>query len=229
MNKECRPAETVRRRNPRKPAVSKTTRLEEKLDDLVSLIKAGAHPSTVNASPYSNASPDNSTYYVATEKIASTLTRNEPERGIFSNSSNNYIHNIQALTPVSDDYTGSSYHILPSGSSDTSGEPSPVEAEQNLLHFQTYKSKYFPFMSLPSTTTAKQLRQDRPFLWLCIMAVGSKSTSQQQALGSRIRQTIAQELVVQSERSIDHLLGLLTFIGWYGISQPRNREDTNHS
>jgi hypothetical protein len=49
------------------------------------------------------------------------------------------------------------------------------------------------------------------------MAVGSKSKSQQQVLGSKIRQKIAQELVVQSEKNIDLLLGILAFIGWYGV------------
>ncbi|KAL9094342.1 MAG: hypothetical protein Q9165_003483 [Trypethelium subeluteriae] len=46
------------------------------------------------------------------------------------------------------------------------------------------------------------------------MAVGSKSTSQQQILGAKIRQTIAQEVVIQSEKSIDLLLGLLVFMSW---------------
>ena len=32
-------------------------------------------------------------------------------------------------------------------------------------------------------------------------------------LGSRIRQTIAQEMIVQSAKNIDLLLGLLAFIG----------------
>ncbi|KAE8451746.1 hypothetical protein EG329_003203 [Mollisiaceae sp. DMI_Dod_QoI] len=46
------------------------------------------------------------------------------------------------------------------------------------------------------------------------MAVSSKSTSQQEVLGNKVRQTIAQEMVVQSEKNIDLLLGLLTFINW---------------
>ena len=90
----------------------------------------------------------------------------------------------------------------------------PGEAEEYLVTFQTYRSKYLPFISIPSTTTAKQLQQERPFLWLCLMAAGSKSTSQKQVLGGEIRQTVGQEIVVRSERSIDLLLGLLTFISW---------------
>ena len=91
---------------------------------------------------------------------------------------------------------------------------SPEEAEEYLINFQTYRAKYLPFIYIPSSTTARQLQQERPFLWLCLMAAGSKSTTQKQVLGREIRQTVAQEIVVQSERNIDLLLGLLTFISW---------------
>jgi hypothetical protein len=195
LKKDCRPAETVRRRHQRKPAVSRTARLEEKLDGLVSLIKAGAQSNGVTTSPSATAAIDDFMSYSAT-------------------------HIIPVLTPASDDSTGSSSYLLPTNAYDTRGEPSPVEAEEYLINFQTYKSKYFPFVYISSTTSAQQLRQERPFIWLFIIAVCSKSTSQQQVLGNKIRQTIAQEIVVQSEGNIDLLLGLLTFIGWYGIYQP---------
>jgi hypothetical protein len=126
------------------------------------------------------------------------------------------------LTPATDASTGSPYNLSPSGFDDTRGEPSPIEAEEHLITFQTDKSKYFPFIHIPAITIASQLRQERPLLWLCIMTVGSKSTSQQQVLGSKIRETIAREMVVQSEKNIDLLLGILTFIWWYGMYQPRN-------
>ncbi|KAI9740059.1 MAG: hypothetical protein M1818_004810 [Claussenomyces sp. TS43310] len=181
LNKECHPAKTVRRRNPRKPVVSKAARLEEKLDGLVTLIKAGGQSGVVNTSSQATAVVDDST--------------------------------PQVLTAATTNPTSLSYHHSPFGSGDI-GEPSVVEAEEYLINFQTYKSKFFPFIYIPSSISAQYLRQERPFLWLCIMTVGSKSTSQQQVLGSKVRQTVAQEVVAQSEKNIDLLLGLLTFIGW---------------
>ena len=91
--------------------------------------------------------------------------------------------------------------------------PLLMEAEACLTNFQIYKSKLFAFVCNPSTVNAQQLRQERPFLWLGIMAVCPRSRSQQQVLGSKLRRTIAQEMVVQSSRSIDLLLGLLAYIG----------------
>jgi hypothetical protein len=216
LNKECRPAETVRRRNPRKPTVSKTARIEEKLDGLVSLIKAGAQPGVAITSPKAAAAMDDSVLYATAQITANSPSQNQSERGSASSNSNGYFHSAPAFTPVTTDSTGSSYKLPFSGFRDT-GEPSEVEAEECLANFQTYKSKFFPCVYISSTTNSHQLRQERPFLWLCIMTVGSKSTSQHQVLGAKIRQTIAEEIVVKSERNIDLLLGLLTFIGWYDI------------
>ncbi|KIM97022.1 hypothetical protein OIDMADRAFT_169794 [Oidiodendron maius Zn] len=192
-NKHCRPAETVRRRNRRKATVSKTARLEEKLDDLVSLIRAGAQPGAVML-PQVTAIEDDST----------------PYRTLHSNA---YMKSLPLLKPAISNSTVSSDYLPRSGFPDTE-EPSQAEAEECLLHFRKYMSKYVPFIYIPLTTNAQQLRQERPFLWLCIMTVASKSTSQQQILGSKIRSIIAQEMVVQSERNVDLLLGILTFASW---------------
>jgi hypothetical protein len=195
LDNECRPAESVRRRSRRKPVVSRTARLEEKLDGLVSLIKAGAQSSGVVKTPHE------------------MIVENSSPRGTY--------HPVAVSTPPTDGSTGSPYSLQPYGFLDTDFEPSPADAESYLINFQTYKSKYFPFIYILPTTRAQDLRQERPFLWLCIMTVGSKSTSQQQVLGTRIRQTVAQEMVIESEKSIDLLLGLLTFCWWYVISSLR--------
>ncbi len=131
LNRECRPAQSVRRRSPRKPAVSKTARLEEKLDGLVSLIKAGAQSGAV------------STYQF--------------QRASVSTNSHDYVRNVPVLTPDTDDFMDSSYNLLPSSLYYTNGEPSPAIAEEYLVNFRTYISKYSPFIYIPSTTTAQQL------------------------------------------------------------------------
>lgn len=88
------------------------------------------------------------------------------------------------------------------------------ESEECLNHFRTFKLQYFPFVHIPFEKSAGQLRKERPFLWLCVMAICTNSIARQHELGLKIRQIVAQEMVVQSDQSIDLLLGLLTFIGW---------------
>ena len=102
---------------------------------------------------------------------------------------------LPVLTAGTIDSGGTSGKSPVSLLSDSIG-PSPVEAELYLTTFHTYKAKYFPFVYIPSTTTAQQLRQERPFLWLCIMMIASRSTSQQQVLGSQIQHVVAHEMLV---------------------------------
>jgi hypothetical protein len=78
---------------------------------------------------------------------------------------------------------------------------------------------YLPFIVLPASTTAQDLRQERPFLWLCIMAVSSKSSLQQMALGKEIRLTLGREVVLDGNRSLDLLLGVIVYVTWYVISR----------
>lgn len=147
-----------------------------------------------------------------------TTTVDESEISSVLSSSNSCIRNVPILGPATTDVTGFSYSLPPFIFRDVY-EPSPVEAEDYLIYLITCKSKDFPFVYIKSTTSAQHLRQERHFLWLSVMTVGSKSTSQQQVLGSKIRQMIAQEMVDQYEKNVDLLLGLLTSIGWYDFGQ----------
>lgn len=94
-------------------------------------------------------------------------------------------------------------------------ELAPEEAELYLEEFRAQRLPYFPCVHIPTATTSKKLLEDRPFFWLCIMAVCTKSMSKQMKLYSSIRQIVAQKMVIELESSLDLLLGLLlTCISW---------------
>lgn len=67
LNKDCQPSVPNRRRNPKKTPGSRTAHLEEKLDDLVSLIRsqAAARSPTANTTTTNN---NNNTIDVAAER-----------------------------------------------------------------------------------------------------------------------------------------------------------------
>jgi hypothetical protein len=92
-------------------------------------------------------------------------------------------------------------------------EPSVAE-DDNLKTFKAIKLKRFPFIILPESQTAQDLRQERPFLWLCIMAVSSKSSVQQIALEKELRTIIGRQLLLEGEKTLDLLLGVMTYIAW---------------
>ncbi len=85
-----------------------------------------------------------------------------------------------------------------SADKDTIG-PSSQEAQEYLRDFRCRRLPHFPFMYIPFRTSADELRSARPFLWLCIMAVSTRSTSKQAELYEEIRNIIAQMMVVELE------------------------------
>lgn len=94
-------------------------------------------------------------------------------------------------------------------------EPSIKEAEEYLNAYIELKAPYFPLLVFQTATTALQLRQEKPFLWLCIMAISSKSSEQQKVLNKEIRLTIGREILLEGKNNFDLLLGLLVYTAWY--------------
>ena len=212
MNKECRPSVKVRKHDAKRPAVSKTAQLEEKVDGIVSLLRSAAQSGSVapnpNATTVWNLGRDNNIQANRTTSLPSQVD------GSSNDVPYDYPPYPTLLTPTT---TGSesTFHHSPASGVPGGFEPSLHEAEEFLRIFRTQKSKYFPFIYIPSTTSAQQLFQERPFLWLCIMAMSSNSTSQQLALGSRIRNIVGRKMVLENEKKLELLLGLLAYIGWF--------------
>lgn len=94
-------------------------------------------------------------------------------------------------------------------------EPTLKEAEDSLNRFRNEMSKHSPVIILPASTMSQELRLERPFLWLCIMAISSKSSEQQVALGMEVRLTLGWKVLLEGEKSLDLLLGALTYVAWY--------------
>ncbi|KAK9366602.1 hypothetical protein V1509DRAFT_641574 [Lipomyces kononenkoae] len=88
------------------------------------------------------------------------------------------------------------------------------DADKYLEDFRTKKLEYFAFLPIHPDTSSEKLRQERPFLWLCIMAISCPSISDQIRLGNGIRQIVSQKVVINGERNLDLLLGIMIFVGW---------------
>ena len=98
--------------------------------------------------------------------------------------------------------------------------PSLKGTEELLDVFRTKILGSFPFMIMPIYVDAHQFRAERPFLWLCIVAVASRSSHQQAALGKKLRMILGQKMLVECERTLDMLFGIIAYIGWSGIAKP---------
>ncbi|KAL5333384.1 hypothetical protein BJX70DRAFT_381181 [Aspergillus crustosus] len=206
LNRECRPSLTVRRRNPRKRAASKATQLEGKLDNILSLLQPGPPSANVylRATDIRDFQPQGSNGLSTTVSPGGSVGLNNSASGA-----------AVMLSPPNNGFDGDHGSLSAFGGVVLTAD----EAEVYLLTFRNLKSKYFPFVYIPDTTTARQLCHDRPFLYTCIMAISSNSTAQQQALSVEIKEVIAQKMLHEpSDGNLDLLLGLLAYISW-SISQ----------
>ena len=227
LRKECVPSVSVRKLSSRRAPGSRTTQikyLEEKIEDLVTLLqnqtseKPDTHaPPDVNGirtpapsthSPYGESVRDDS--ISGADGGASNPGVFVPTPGIAPLSTSKPSNPVTLETnafPVS--------HFDKPSILTSSFEPSPLQAEECLSFFRKHMLSLFPFMYLPPDMTAKQVREWSPFLWFNIMAITVKIAGQQFPLSDSIKRFIAQKLVVDNEKNLDLLLGLLVFICWY--------------
>ncbi|KAK2038051.1 hypothetical protein LZ31DRAFT_559916 [Colletotrichum somersetense] len=221
LGKPCQPSDPVRRRS-RKPRSSRTAQLEEKLDGLVTMLRQSARPdlpaglavdaaAALHPGPATAAIPPLTT---ATGTPTSELGDARSGFGSAASADESRTRRTQFPTPTTTqtDTTpeGTGYDVY----GDEDRLPSPAEAEAMFEAFRDQNLKTLPIMYFGDTMTARALRVERPFLWLCIMTVASRVTSQQLALGRRVRQVMSQKVLVENERSMDYLLGLLVLLGW---------------
>lgn len=228
LGKGCQPSVPNRRRNPRKAPGSRTAHLEEKLDDLVSLIRsqAGQRGSGVNAA--AAALEDNGASAAgagpatgpstssASTPTSSTAAHHHHHR--FGGSSHHAGgggggYQTEATSPEDDDAT--SLNHLPGAELYAVDYPvSDDVAEASLATFLRDMAPFCGVVRIPPGTTARELRRARPFLWLGILACTSRSLREAHAMGDRVRRAVAARVVVDQEKSLDILQGMLIFLLW---------------
>ncbi|KAB8301529.1 hypothetical protein EYC80_003377 [Monilinia laxa] len=243
LAKDCQSITRTKRRKPvKKTTAAKTAELEQKLDGLVSLLNAANRIQITTSSTASDHTafsdhkdntqsfgyqdglnscnlnppvggleavdiklPANSAYSLRSIPIDSSLP-GPPQQPL-----------RKLIRDTSSDYCGSSHvpsAIQPNSLIPSHLELSSTESENALKNFQTHSTKYLPFIVIPPDTKVCEFMKENPFWWLAIAMTTAKTTSRQMALDMHIRQTLGQKLLIQGERNLDLLWGLLTYIAW---------------
>ncbi|KAL2192281.1 hypothetical protein P885DRAFT_24682, partial [Corynascus similis CBS 632.67] len=91
----------------------------------------------------------------------------------------------------------------------------PKDAGNRLSPFRDQMLSHLPFFNLPDHMTAEHVREQKPFLLFSIMAVTARSVKAQSLMSTVIREHVARKMIVENQKSMDLLLGLLVFLGWY--------------
>ncbi|KAL2846885.1 hypothetical protein BJY01DRAFT_263211 [Aspergillus pseudoustus] len=93
---------------------------------------------------------------------------------------------------------------------------SPQLSDELLQKYRARKMPQYPFVILPETTDVATLRQESPFLLLCILTASLEHNPVlQDELELIVRKEIASRLIVGVERNMDLLQGLLVHIAWH--------------
>ncbi|KAI2621290.1 hypothetical protein GGR54DRAFT_600933 [Hypoxylon sp. NC1633] len=203
LKKECTPSTSVGRRTAKRRGISRTARLEEKLDELVSALKTQR----------------------GTKKDPEDDYEDLGEQGELDSDTDT--PSVAALTPATATNSLGGTTLLsasktPDSNISYSDEPPPPEAEELLKKFREETIGFFPFVYIPPHVTSQQLRELYPFLWLNIVCVALGSPRRRTALGDQARNIVIQKIVIDREKSLDLLLGLLALVGWAHL-QRRDR------
>lgn len=92
---------------------------------------------------------------------------------------------------------------------------STMETEVRLATFRAKNLQWAPFIYMPAEETSATLIRNRPMLWLSIMVTCALEDADGRRLDSLFRKAIAERMIVQSQKSIDLLLGILVYLTWY--------------
>lgn len=215
LGKACEPALAVRKRKAGTPpptaqppapssAPPLASRLEEKLDDLVTILRSQA---------VERQTPDQTKRYTPQSTRYGDSTSPTP---------------AQQNPDVMIDTTASVIHLLRPASPKASYSPILEDvsvhdvpdrvAEEQLDIFRRAFVPLFPFVHIPATMSAYELRRQKPFLWLVAMSLTTRLTSQQFAMEETIWDIISHRIVSHHLMDLDLLLGVICFAAW-SVSQ----------
>ena len=84
-----------------------------------------------------------------------------------------------------------------------------------LLSIFRNMSTFFPFVLIPIDADVQSMSEERPFLFLAAMAsASSEDKALQNTLDQEFRTILSTKVVLEGEKSIDLLQGLLVYLAW---------------
>lgn len=88
------------------------------------------------------------------------------------------------------------------------------EAEESVYRFRT-KTSSVPFVFISSSTNLESLRLEKPFLLLAILTVEANHEARLQSqLERHLKETLSRKVIVNGEKSLEILQGLLVYLMW---------------
>ncbi|KAH6609173.1 hypothetical protein Trco_002519 [Trichoderma cornu-damae] len=187
---------------------SRTAKIEERLNGLVSLLKASS--GDLSGAQRDPPSQDGANEDLRTEDSSDRISPfSSPSSAIpdISNQANTW-----TIDPTYNSFTPKSCICHP----DTMEAPPPPESDEVLLdYYRKNLQPVHPFVVIPPNVSAAVLAARRPFLMAAVRMVGSlRSTRSMRAQMYRLMKHLADHMLIRSEKSLDLLLGIIVMLGY---------------
>lgn len=197
-NKECIFAEAQSRpKRSRKKALGRGPELEKKIDDIYTLLRASSRVNETNNETNTVSTPLQQYPETASSQCSSSTP-------LTYNPSETYTHNSN--------YTLAKHDVNDRADVIEGGFISVGQAEE-LLQIYRDQSGNFPFVHVPQSFAA--FRREKPFLMLSVLAMASRNTRKlQELLEHRLREQLSQKVIMEGQKSMDLLQGLLVYLAW---------------
>ncbi|KAL6889441.1 hypothetical protein HDV57DRAFT_327670 [Trichoderma longibrachiatum] len=203
--KECS-SQVHRPRKKRQAKPSRTSQIEERLNGLVSLLKASGEisasqpdpsPGDIHEAPRTEASYDRPSPFSSSSSAI-------PSASIQANT--------WIIDPSYNSFTPKSCICHP----DTMEAPPPPESDEVLLDFYRKNLQpVHPFVIIPPNVSAAVLAARRPFFMAAVRMVSSfRSIRSMRAQMYHLMKHIADHMLIRSEKSLDLLLGIIVMLGY---------------
>ncbi|CAG8425877.1 unnamed protein product [Penicillium salamii] len=209
-----------RQAKPKHGSKARICALESKVDDLIALASQSQLHKQQN---FPQGIAELSELELLTSSSSSTRgeqesTRNDQNRCTGSN----------LLTGSFDDWSG---HSKPNGSFCTELLREcgiSLDAAEGYVGQFHKMTSYFPFVVLPIDATVSNLCTERPFaLVAALTAAASEDRKLQKSLGDKFRIRALHAIMIDNDRSLDLLNGILIYLAWYQFHYVPSKEQFN--
>lgn len=94
------------------------------------------------------------------------------------------------------------------------GIVSTNQAEKSIRYFQS-RASHFPFILVPEKMSLDAFRRERPFFLLSILSFAAHHNEKLQLrLELELRESLSKRVIVNCEKSLDLLQGVLVYLAW---------------
>ncbi|KAI3536760.1 hypothetical protein CSPX01_10657 [Colletotrichum filicis] len=189
----------------------RVTELEKKIDGLVSLFQTQQQSGETQGQPATGPSPssEDPRLMPCTGLTIPGVTHQVSTDASPSVNSSAGTQDCHSMPTPEAGFSSGSYQLLPGFTI------AAEKAEEYLSIYRTRMVPNFPFVPIEPEVTARDLHNQKRFLFWCIMqAIVPQTATVQKSVDDWVRKHAAMHIIVHKEKKIELLQGLIVYVAW---------------